>query len=165
MEKEGYRMAGAPRACYVDGVWNQADPQKWLTIIQVPAEKVTPHRLQTANHLNLFCCPDCGNVALSYGNGKMECCGKIHDPIPVKPCEPADKPSITEMDGEYLLEYNNPMTKDYFIAAVVAERHDNVQLFRLFPEQSAQVRIPILSGTKIYTIYRQGDRIWATLQK
>ena len=57
------------------------------------------------------------------------------------------------------------MTKDYFIAAVVAERHDNVQLFRLFPEQSAQVRIPILSGTKIYTIYRQGDRIWATLQK
>ena len=57
------------------------------------------------------------------------------------------------------------MTKDYFIAAVVAERHDNVQLFRLFPEQSAQVRISILSGTKIYTIYRQGDRIWATLQK
>jgi hypothetical protein len=23
----------------VDGVWNQEDPEKWLTIIQVPAEK------------------------------------------------------------------------------------------------------------------------------
>jgi hypothetical protein len=32
-------VADAPRAVYVDGVWNQEDPEKWLTIIQVPAEK------------------------------------------------------------------------------------------------------------------------------
>jgi effector-binding domain-containing protein len=165
MEKEGYRMAGAPRACYVDGVWNQTDPQKWLTIIQVPAEKVAPLKLRTTNHLNLFCCPDCGNVAVAYGKGKLECCGKILAPVPVKPVEPADQPSVTEIDGEYLIEYNHPMTKDYYIAAVVAERHDNVQLFRLFPEQGAQVRLPILSGTKIYALYRQGSRIWATLWK
>ena len=165
MEKEGYRMAGAPRACYVDGVWNQPDPQKWLTIIQVPAEKVATLKLRTTNHLNLFCCPDCGNVAIAYGKGKLECCGKILAPVPVKPVEPAEQPSVTEIDGEYLIEYNHPMTKDYYIAAVVAERHDNVQLFRLFPEQGAQVRLPILSGTKIYTLYRQGSRIWATLWK
>ena len=24
---------------YVDGIWNQEDPEKWLTIIQVPVEK------------------------------------------------------------------------------------------------------------------------------
>jgi hypothetical protein len=40
MEKEGWKVADAPRAVYVDGVWNQEDPEKWLTIIQVPAEKV-----------------------------------------------------------------------------------------------------------------------------
>ncbi len=39
LEKEGYNIVGAPRACYVDGVWNQEDPEKWLTIIQVPVEK------------------------------------------------------------------------------------------------------------------------------
>jgi len=40
MEKEGYKMIGAPRASYVDGIWNQSDSAKWLTIIQVPAEKI-----------------------------------------------------------------------------------------------------------------------------
>ena len=39
LEKEGYSIVSAPRACYVDGVWNQEDPEKWLTIIQVPVEK------------------------------------------------------------------------------------------------------------------------------
>ena len=39
LEKEGYSIVGAPRACYVDGMWNQEDADKWLTIIQVPVEK------------------------------------------------------------------------------------------------------------------------------
>ena len=39
IEQQGYRIAGAPRACYVDGIWNQEDPEKWLSIIQVPVEK------------------------------------------------------------------------------------------------------------------------------
>jgi len=39
IEKEGYRIVDAPRANYVDGIWNQEDPEKWLTIIQVPVEK------------------------------------------------------------------------------------------------------------------------------
>ena len=39
LEKEGYKIADAPRAVYIDGIWNQEDPAKWLTIIQVPVEK------------------------------------------------------------------------------------------------------------------------------
>ena len=39
MEKEGWKVADAPRAVYVDGIWNQEDPEKWLTIIQVPAQR------------------------------------------------------------------------------------------------------------------------------
>ena len=39
LEKEGYKIVGAPRAVYIDGIWNQEDPAKWLTIIQVPVEK------------------------------------------------------------------------------------------------------------------------------
>jgi len=39
MEKEGYEVTGDPRACYIDGVWNQEDPENWLTVIQVPVKK------------------------------------------------------------------------------------------------------------------------------
>lgn len=35
----GYKISGRPRCCYVDGVWNQEDSEKWLSIEQVPVEK------------------------------------------------------------------------------------------------------------------------------
>lgn len=38
IDRQGLRKAGAPRCCYVDGIWNQEDVNKWLTIIQVPVE-------------------------------------------------------------------------------------------------------------------------------
>ena len=38
MEKNGYKIAGHPRTCYIDGIWNQEDPEKWFSIIQIPIE-------------------------------------------------------------------------------------------------------------------------------
>ena len=38
MEEHGYKAAGQLRTCYIDGVWNQDDPEKWLSIIQIPIE-------------------------------------------------------------------------------------------------------------------------------
>jgi len=37
--KQGYKIIDKPRCCYIDGIWNQEDPEKWLSIIQVPVEK------------------------------------------------------------------------------------------------------------------------------
>lgn len=36
IEKLGLKVAGNPRTVYVDGAWNQPDPSKWLSIIQIP---------------------------------------------------------------------------------------------------------------------------------
>ena len=36
--KRGYRIVDTPRYNYVNGAWNQRNPEKWLTIIQVPVE-------------------------------------------------------------------------------------------------------------------------------
>ena len=38
IEENGYRIIDHPRTCYIDGIWNQEDPEKWLSIIQVPIE-------------------------------------------------------------------------------------------------------------------------------
>ena len=38
IEEQGYLITGNPRTVYVDGIWNQEDPEKWLSIIQVPVE-------------------------------------------------------------------------------------------------------------------------------
>lgn len=39
IEQNGFRITARPRASYVDGAWNQDDPEKWLTVIQVPVER------------------------------------------------------------------------------------------------------------------------------
>ncbi len=38
IDAAGYRICGDPRISYVDGIWNQPDPEQWLSIIQVPVE-------------------------------------------------------------------------------------------------------------------------------
>ena len=38
IEEQGYKVVGQHRTCYVDGVWNQEDPEKWLSVIQIPIE-------------------------------------------------------------------------------------------------------------------------------
>lgn len=38
MEAHGYRMVGDPRFSYIDGAWNQEDPNQWVSIIQIPIE-------------------------------------------------------------------------------------------------------------------------------
>ena len=38
MEQNGYKIAGKPRTSYVDGPWNQDDPEKWVSVIQIPIE-------------------------------------------------------------------------------------------------------------------------------
>ena len=38
MEEQGYKIADSPRTCYIDGIWNQDDPEQWLSIIQIPIE-------------------------------------------------------------------------------------------------------------------------------
>lgn len=107
---------------------------------------------------NVYFCPSCGNVGVAYGKASMECCGESVLPVEVRLCQNA--PMVTQMDGEYLLEFDSPMTKENYIAAVVVERYDRVELIRLFAEQEGRVRVAEIRGARIIVVYRQQDKIW-----
>ena len=38
IDEHGYKPIGQHRTCYIDGAWNQEDPEKWLSVIQIPIE-------------------------------------------------------------------------------------------------------------------------------
>lgn len=38
MEDHGYKISGQPRTSYIDGAWNQENPEKWVSVIQIPIE-------------------------------------------------------------------------------------------------------------------------------
>lgn len=35
-EKNGYKVSGLARECYIDGIWNKSSVEEWLTEIQLP---------------------------------------------------------------------------------------------------------------------------------
>lgn len=39
VEAMGYRLTSPARYSFVDGIWNQSDPAKWLTVLQLPVAK------------------------------------------------------------------------------------------------------------------------------
>ena len=43
LEEIGCRVAGHPRTVYVDGIWNEENPENWLSIIQIPIENRNNH--------------------------------------------------------------------------------------------------------------------------
>ncbi len=38
LEEHGMKICGQHRTCYIDGAWNQEDPEKWVSLIQIPIE-------------------------------------------------------------------------------------------------------------------------------
>lgn len=38
IDEHGLKPVGQHRTCYIDGAWNQEDPEKWLSVIQIPIE-------------------------------------------------------------------------------------------------------------------------------
>ena len=38
LEENNLKIAGSPRFCYIDGIWNKETEDEWLTEIQVPVE-------------------------------------------------------------------------------------------------------------------------------
>lgn len=40
IEENSYRVIDKPRESFIDGCWNKADPEEWLTEIQIPVDKV-----------------------------------------------------------------------------------------------------------------------------
>lgn len=38
IDEHGFKIAGKHRTSYIDGIWNQADPAKWVSLIQIPIE-------------------------------------------------------------------------------------------------------------------------------
>lgn len=100
--------------------------------------------------VRFYVCPSCGNILVSTGSASIFCCGRqleylLHSDTPAAP-----KITVEEMDTDYYVTFEHPMTKEHYISFVAAVKSDRVFLNRLYPEQSPTCRIPITIGGKLY---------------
>ena len=58
---------------------------------------------------------------------------------------------VEEIDTDYFITFDHPMTKEHYISFVALVKNDRILLNRLYPEQSPICRFPVITGGKLYT--------------
>ncbi|MEL7622988.1 MAG: helix-turn-helix domain-containing protein [Clostridiales bacterium] len=102
------------------------------------------------NKIRFYVCPSCKNVLVSTGSSSIVCCGKKLDQL--TPRQDENTPSITAemIDVDYFITIDHEMKRDHYILFAAYVKSDKVFLTRLYPEQSAAVRIPHIPDGKLY---------------
>ncbi|MBC3900762.1 helix-turn-helix domain-containing protein [Acetobacterium malicum] len=107
--------------------------------------------METGNlkRIKFYVCPNCGNVISTTGDAELSCCGRKLAPLVAKPADEKHTAVVTDDDGEYYITFDHEMSKAHFISFVAYVSTDRSLFIRLYPEQTAAVRLPKMSGGKL----------------
>ena len=101
--------------------------------------------------LNMYLCPDCGNIVTAAAEGEFHCCGRKLEPLVSRPVDEAHQAVVQPVEEDLYVTFSHPMEKDHFIRFALWLGIDRMLLVRLYPEQGGEFRIPNLRrGGKLY---------------
>lgn len=87
-----------------------------------------------------YVCPVCGNVIRSVGDAVISCCGITLPALEPEENDDMHKITIEDIEDEYFVSLDHPMTKDHYISFLAAVSDMGVQFVKLYPEGSAGTR-------------------------
>ncbi|WJH35822.1 helix-turn-helix domain-containing protein [Paenibacillus sp. CC-CFT747] len=126
-------------------LWSELSAVLGADIQKMPEGKLDPNLPDVGkiDKTQFYVCPACGNILTSTGNASLSCCGRKLQPLKPLP-HPTVEITVEEMDMDYYISIRHDMKKTHYIAFVAYVLDDRVLLTRLYPEQSAEVRIPMM---------------------
>lgn len=98
---------------------------------------------------NYFVCPSCNNIGVATGDFTVSCCGRKLERLEAKKATEKNQLSITEIDHEWFVSSDHPMTKEHYISFIAVATGDQVQIIKLFAEWGLQTRIPKRKHSKL----------------
>lgn len=108
-----------------------------------------------------YVCPLCGNVIHATGEGAFSCCGIL---LPALDAEDADSAGsadsvhrleIDVVEHDFYVTMDHPMTKQHFVSFIAYATTDRLHLRKLYPEQNAEARFPIMGSGTVYAFCNQ----------
>lgn len=133
-------------------LWPELSAILGVDMKQMMDGEITPNKPDIGNidKVRFYVCPSCGNILVSTGSASIFCCGRKLEHI--LPVDTLNAPQITveEMDMDYFITFDHPMTKEHYISFVAYVKSDRVLLNRLYPEQSPTCRFPMITSGKLY---------------
>lgn len=100
--------------------------------------------------VRFYVCPSCGNILVSTGSASIFCCGRKLEFILPKDTSNVPKITVEEIDTDYFVTFDHPMTKEHYLSFAAYVKSDRVFLNRLYPEQSPTCRFPLTTVGKLY---------------
>lgn len=108
-------------------------------------------------HIRFFVCPDCGSITTSTGNAQVSCCGRPLAPLTAQKADEAHKLRVEEVEDEWYLTTDHPMTKDCYLSFTAFALGDSVHIVKHYPEWDFQLRLPRRRhGTLFWYSTREG---------
>lgn len=127
------------------------------TVLEVNIEKILSGELSlnekdrgNMKKIKFYACPNCGNILCSTGEAELSCCSRKLSPLVAKEVEEQHTMSVEVVDNEYYITFQHEMSKQHYISFVAYVTYDRVLLIKLYPEQSAEVRLPKMHGGELY---------------
>lgn len=125
-------------------------------IFEVNVEKILegeldPNNVETGNlkRIKFYVCPTCGNVIYNTGDANISCCGRKLSSLIAKPADEAHDAIVEDSEGEYYITFTHEMSKTHFLSFVAYVTSDRVLFIKLYPEQTASVRMPKMNGGRL----------------
>ncbi|MFD1739199.1 helix-turn-helix domain-containing protein [Bacillus salitolerans] len=89
-----------------------------------------------------YVCQSCNNLLFSTGDSTISCCGKKLEQLVAKKALDDEKLSISEIDNEWFITSEHPMTKNHYISFIAFATGDRVEIIKMYPEWGLQSLIP-----------------------
>lgn len=99
---------------------------------------------------HFYVCPLCGNVIWSVGEGSYSCCGVALPALEADEAEDEHTVRLEPVEFDWYVTMDHPMTKEHYISFMACVTTDRVQLVKLYPQQDAAARFPMVRHGHLY---------------
>lgn len=119
---------------------------------QLMEGEITLNRPDKGNidKIRFYVCLSCKNVLVSTGSASIFCCGRKLEQLAVTQDENTPAIKVELVDIDYFITIEHQMVRNHYILFAAYVKSDKVFLTRLYPEQSAAVRIPHIPDGRLY---------------
>lgn len=123
-----------------------------IDLLKLIAGELPPIKKEAGNvkKTNFYVCQHCGNLLTGLGRAEVICCGRSLTSLTPREADDEHRLAVNEIEGDFYITFDHPMTKDHYIAFFAYVRFDRVLTVRLYPEQGSEVRFPRMRGGKLY---------------
>lgn len=97
-----------------------------------------------------YVCPVCGNVIHAMGEGAFSCCGIRLPALEQEVTDTQHEIVVENVDDELFIYLNHPMMKGHFISFIAYVSDSGIQMEKLYPEQSPELRFRRMGNGRIY---------------